>query len=141
MSARFFLDTNVLVYTFDPTAAAKRNKALALVRRALTQGRGVISFQVMQEWLNVALRKFRRPLTTAEAHRYIDEVLQPLCEVYPLPDLYHSALDLQQRWRYSFYDSLIVASALQAECDTLYTEDLQHGQQLAGLRIVNPFKE
>ncbi len=141
MSARFFLDTNILAYTFDPSAATKQAKALELVRQALSEGRGVISFQVVQEWLNVALRKFEQPLTTAETHRYLDEVLQPLCEVYPSRELYHSALDLQQRWRYSFYDSLIVAAALHAECEILYSEDLQHDQKIAGLRIFNPFRD
>lgn len=139
MGGRYFLDTNVLVYTFDPSAPEKQAWATALVRDAVVDGLGIISFQVIQEWLNLALRKFARPLSTSDAHRYLEEVLQPLCEVYPSADLYHSALDLQQRWRYSFYDSLILAAALQAQCHTLYSEDLQAGQQIGELTIVDPF--
>ncbi len=54
--------------------------------------------------------------------------------------LYHRALDVQARWRFSFYDSLIVASALQAGCHTLLSEDLQHGQKMEGLTVVDPFR-
>jgi len=60
--------------------------------------------------------------------------------VYASIALYQRALELAQRWQYGFYDSLIIASALAAECDVLYSEDLQHGQQIQSLTIVNPFE-
>lgn len=137
---RYFLDTNVLVYTFDRAAEAKRRRALELVEEALTTQRGVISTQVVQELLNVALRRFAVPLTPADARDYLERVLAPLCEVYPSVDLYKSALDLGARWGFSFYDSLIVAAALEAGCRRLYSEDLQHRQRVLGLEIVDPFR-
>jgi predicted nucleic acid-binding protein len=139
MSARFFLDTNILVYTFDLTAPVKREKAAALVKEALDSRRGCISLQVAQEFLNLCQRKFPTPMTAAQAAQHLKSVLAPLCAVFPSLHLLEDALDLQAQLKFSFYDSLIVAAALEARCDTLYSEDLQHGQQIGRLKIVNPF--
>jgi predicted nucleic acid-binding protein len=141
MSDKFFLDTNILVYTFDDEALGKRDRARALVAEALAESRGAISYQVVQEFLNAALRKFAKPLTAADAERYLTVVLEPLCAVFAGVELYHQAIDIAERWKYSFYDSLIIASALQAGCSVIYSEDLQHGQKIENLRILNPFVE
>ena len=141
MSGKFFLDTNILVYTFDEENSERRERARALVAEALSESRGVISYQVIQEFLNAALRKFLKPLTAADAERYLTVVLEPLCTVFAGIELYHQAIDIAERWKYSFYDSLIIASALQAGCVVLYSEDLQHGQKIGNLRILNPFVE
>ena len=139
MSAKFFLDTNILVYTFDKENPGKRDRARALVAEALAESRGVISYQVMQEFLNAALRKFAKPLTAVDAERYLTVVLEPLCTVFASIELCHQAIDIAERWKYLFYDSLIIASAFQAGCSVLYSEDLQHGQKIGNLRILNPF--
>ena len=139
MSGSYFLDSNLLVYTFDGRAPAKQAAARALVEKALTEGEGLISFQVVQEFLNVATHRFPEPMSSLEATLYLDRVLMPLCRVFPSPELYRSTLALAERWRYSFFDSLILAAAQSGGCQTLYTEDLQHGQEIEGLRIVNPF--
>ncbi|MBN2264477.1 MAG: PIN domain-containing protein [Candidatus Aminicenantes bacterium] len=141
MSDRFFLDTNVLVYGFDRASPRKRERAQALVADALTKSRGVISYQVAQEFLNVALRKFENPLTPADAQRYLKIVLEPLCAVFAGVELLHQAIEISAAWKYAFYDALIIAAALQAECSILYSEDLRHGQKIGDLRIVNPFVE
>ena len=141
MSDKFFLDTNILVYTFDDGDPGKRDRARALVAEALSQSHGIISYQVMQEFLNAALRKFAKPLTAADTERYLTVVLEPLCAVFAGFDLYHQAIDIAERWKYSFYDSLIIASALGAGCTVLYSEDFRHGQKIGGLRILNPFVE
>lgn len=141
MSAdRFFLDTNILVYTFAKDAPNKRNKARYLIQKALGERSGCLSYQVVQEFLNVAQRKFETPFKAEDLALYLTQVLSPLCEVYASIALYQRALELAQRWQYGFYDSLIIASALAAECDVLYSEDLQHGQQIQSLTIVNPFE-
>lgn len=141
MSAgRYFLDTNVLVYTFDPRAPAKQRRARELVREALTSQSGVISFQVVQEFLRLSLHHFPVPFTTPECEQYLQAVLAPLCEVFASFELYAAALDVHERWRFSFYDSLIVAAALAAGCDRLYSEDLQHGQKIRELTIEEPFR-
>jgi predicted nucleic acid-binding protein len=106
MSARFFLDTNVLVYTFDSSSQKKKQVALRLVHRALAEGRGIISWQVVQEFLNVARRKFAVPLSAADSERYLVQVLAPLCEVYPDISLFKSALGVQDATGFGFCDSL-----------------------------------
>lgn len=138
MSGRFFLDTHILVYSFDPTDSHRQERAQALISTAL-EGAGVISFQVVQEFLNVALRKFTPPMSVDQAQRYLDVVLVPLCKVQSDPDLYREALAVQLRWRFSFYDSLVVAAAHRAGCEVLCSEDLQHGQRVGGVAVVNPF--
>ena len=140
MSAKFFLDTNILVYSFDASQPEKKERALVLIGDALQSGQGIISTQVMQEFLNVATRKFVTPLTAEDGKAYLRMVLGPLCKVYSDLALYEASLDLQQETNYSFYDALILASALRAGCEILYSEDLQSGQQIRGLVIVNPFK-
>jgi len=93
----------------------------------------------VQEFFNVALRRFAQPLTVAEAEQYLGTVFRPLLTVHSSQALYAEALHLHHRYRLSWYDALIVAGAIEAQCDTLYSEDLQHGQRLNDLRIENPF--
>jgi predicted nucleic acid-binding protein len=139
MSARYFLDTNVFVYTFDQTAPAKRRRAAELIEEALVTGAGIISTQVVQEFLNVATRKFRVPLRPADCARYLDDVLAPLCQVVPSMELFRCALAIRHESALGFYDALMVAAAAEAGCSTLYSEDMQDGQRLAGVTIRNPF--
>jgi predicted nucleic acid-binding protein len=139
MSGRFFLDTNIFAYTFDANAPAKARRARQLVRQAADTGKGIVSYQVVQEFLNVALRRFAQPMSVAEAEQYLITVLRPLLAVHSSPALYVDALRITGKHRLSWYDSLIVAGALQGQCSTLCSEDLQHGRQIEGLRIDNPF--
>ncbi len=139
MSDRYFIDTNIFVYSFDAKSAAKREIARDLIASALEKGTGIISFQVIQEFLNAATRKFAVPLKLKDAQEYLDVVLEPLCEVFSSAELYHQALEIADEWRFSFYDALIVAAALQAECTVLYSEDLQDSQKIKGITVRNPF--
>lgn len=140
MSVRVFLDTNVFIYQLDASDARKHKIAERLVREALESDRACISYQVVQECLNTVLRKAEVALDARGARAYLDAVLLPLLKVSASAALYQRALDIQSRWRFGFYDSLIIASALGAGCDTLLTEDLQHGQVIETLTISNPFK-
>src|ERR1017187_3402047 len=139
MSDRFFLDTNIFVYSFDRSAAVKARKATQLIRKALTTQKGIISYQVVQEFFNVALRKFSQPMKAADAEQYLGTVFRPLLSVHSSQSLYAQALHLQAKSGLSWYDSLIVSAALQAQCDFLFTEDLQHGQRFGSLQVTNPF--
>jgi len=139
MSADTFIDTNVFVYQLDTSDKRKHRIAEGIVRDALAGGRACISFQVVQECLNVALRKAAVALTPEQARSWLDVVLLPLMQVQVSAGLYHRALDVQQRWRFGFYDSLIVAAALSAGCTQLLSEDLQDGQRIEGLVVKNPF--
>lgn len=139
MSDRFFLDTNVFAYSFDSGAPEKAEKAGNLIAKALQSHKGVISFQVVQEFYNLAFRKFRHPMNAVQAEQYFAAVLRPLLAVHSSAALYSEALRLYSQGGLSWYDALIVSAAQQSHCDTLLTEDLQHGRQFGNLRIVNPF--
>ncbi len=139
MNGRFFLDTNVLVYSFDRSAPAKAERAAQLIRRAVETRKGIIGYQVAQEFLNVALLRFARPMTVAEAEQYLATVLGPLMVLHSSRALDGEALRLIDRFRLAWFDSLIVAAAIEGRCSTLYSEDLQHGQRLGDLSIENPF--
>jgi predicted nucleic acid-binding protein len=139
MSGKYFIDTNLFVYSFDEEHEEKRQIALDLISDALNHSKGIISFQVIQEFINVAINKFKIPLSINDCRKYLTVVLEPLCEIFSGVELYHQALEITERWQYSFYDALIISSALKAECSILYTEDLQHGQTIRDLFIQNPF--
>ncbi len=139
MSSRYFLDTNIFVYSFDQESPAKKQKSQYLIDQALQDERGLISTQVFQEFFNVALHKFKQPLSLQDCKDYLENVLAPLCEVYPDMDYYRSALEIQTTTGYSFYDALVIAAAQKAGCTTLYSEDLQDEQKIGLLQIKNPF--
>ena len=140
MSAEAFIDTNVFVYHLDSTDKRKHAIAERIIRDGLASGNACISFQVVQECLNTALRKAEVALDTDAARSYLDTVLIPLLQVPASAALYHRALDVRTRWQFSFYDSLIVAAALAAGCSRLVSEDLQHGQRIDSLTVHNPFR-
>lgn len=137
MSVEYFVDTNIFIYQLEAIDGRKAEVAERIIADALSAG--CISFQVVQECLNTVVRKADIPLDAAQAQRYLDKVLKPLWRVMPSAQLYREGIALQARYQYSFYDSLIIAAALQAGCKRLLTEDLQHGQQIYGLKIENPF--
>jgi len=139
MSDRFFLDTNIFVYSFDQSAPAKASKAALLIREALTTQKGIVSFQVVQEFFNVALKRFSRPMQATDAAQYLNAVFRPLLAVHSSQALYAEALFLHAQSGLSWFDSLIVSAAIQARCEVLFSEDLQHGQRFAGLEVRNPF--
>jgi len=139
MNDRFFIDTNVFVYTFDKADNTKNTIARSLIHKALSSGEGIISYQVVQEFLNVATRKFNKPLELTDAKEYLQKVLTPLCHIYSTHELFEQALEISARWQYGFYDSLIIAAAISSGCSILYTEDLQHGQKIQSIKIENPF--
>ena len=140
MKDKYFLDTNVFVYSFDLSEPVKKSIARDLIQRSLKDNMGCISSQVIQEFLNVATKKFDPPLSCDDSLKYLNAVLAPLCEIYTSIDLYRKTIETSQRWKYSFYDSMIVTAAIQTNCSTLYSEDLQHGQKIEALTIVNPFR-
>ena len=128
-----FFDTNVLVYLASGDAA-KADRAEA----KLAAG-GSISVQVLNEVANVARRKMQ--MSWDETHAFLD-MLRSLLTVHPLTvETHETGLRLAERYSLSTYDAMIAASALHAGCDTLWSEDMQHGMALdEGLRIVNPFR-
>jgi predicted nucleic acid-binding protein len=129
-----FFDTNVLVYlaSGDP---AKADRAEAMIA-----GGGGISVQNLNELANVARRKIG--MSWQDTHAFLS-LLRGLLNVHPVSvETHETGLALAERYQLSIYDSMIAASALQAGCDTLWSEDMQHGIVIDGrLRIVNPFHD
>ena len=139
MSAADFFDTNVLVYVFDDREPRRAAIARDLLAHAQREQSAVISAQVVQETLNVLMRKLTPRMSTADARKVLGDVLVPLWRIHPSPALCARGLDIQERYGLAFYDSLIVAAALEGGCTRLLSEDMPQGQQVEGLRIENPF--
>ncbi len=139
MKDKYFIDTNIFIYAFDQEDSEKNKIANNLIKSALIEGQGCISFQIIQEFINVSTKKIKVPMSFSDCHKYLDSVLSPLCEIFTNIDLYHGALEIMERWLYSFYDSLVIAGAIQADCEILYSEDLQHNQKIQSLKVINPF--
>lgn len=137
MSAKSFLDTNVLIYCFEKRFPAKRETARRLLAKT---SEWVVSWQVVQEFSNVALHKMEEPMDAEDLQDFLRLVLLPNCAVMPTGEIYRQALNIHKATQYRFYDSLIVASALSAGVQYLHTEDLQAGRTFGGLTLVNPFK-
>lgn len=135
----FFLDTNILVYAQSANEPQKQPIAAALITDALRTRRGLISTQVVQEFLNLATRHARPVFSLPEAAEYMSKVLWPLVTHVPSREFYEHALQIRTETGYSFYDALILTAAIESGCRVLYTEDLQHGRVIQTVRIVNPF--
>ena len=139
MSDKYFLDTNIFVYSFDKKEPEKQRRAKKIITDALDKNSGIISYQVVQEFINVAVSKFEKPLSISDIQIYLRNVLLPLCEVFPTMPFYEKSLTLHQETGFSFYDSLIITAAIESDCSFLYTEDLQHERAIRNVTILNPF--
>lgn len=137
MPDRTFIDTNVLVYLFSDESQ-KQQRADELLTSAPPTETLVISTQVIGEFVNVCLR--RRLLDESEAAALIDVFAAAMEVVRPEVATLREGMRIRQRYGFSWWDSLLVATALETGCTVLYSEDLQDGQLIDGrLRIVNPF--
>lgn len=139
MSGRFFIDTNLLIYAIDGTDPRKQAIAQGWIAKAHQSGEGSISYQVVQEWFNVVFRKAAVPLNAEEAALIYRQLIEPLWRIQSSHELLEMALDLHRADRISWWDSLIVSAAIQGGCNTLLSEDLQHGRTIRGVKILNPF--
>jgi predicted nucleic acid-binding protein len=139
MSGSFFLDTNIFVYSVDEQSPKKTKVARDLIRRAVDTEKGVVSYQVVQEFFNVALRKFAQPMLPADCEQYLAITFRPLLTVGFSTLLCGEALRIYGKHRIAWYDALIVAAALEAKCEFLYSEDLQHRRTFGNLKVQNPF--
>ncbi len=128
-----FLDSNICVYAFDQTHTLKQEKALLLLN-----DRPTISSQVIIETHLACSRKLKLPMEVCDENSLI---LADITFVFAISsETIYKAIHLKKTFSISFLDSIIVASALQANCHTLFSEDLQHGQVMEGkLKIINPF--
>jgi predicted nucleic acid-binding protein len=137
---RAFFDTNVLVYAFDSSTPQKQVRALDLFDVLASRGDAVMSTQVLQEFFVVTTRKLATPLSSERAEEIVRQFAQ-LPTVVIDPDLILQAIRVTRAHQVSFWDALLIAAAKFAGAAELLTEDMQHGQTIEGVRIVNPFIE
>lgn len=139
MSARRFLDTNILAYAFDVSNPDRQRLAISIVDAEVQAGTFTVSLQVLQEFFAVVTRKFKPPIPVKTARAAVDRFLR-YSVVEPTKSMLSAALDLTARHSVSIWDALILVAARNAGCDVLLTEDLGHGTTVAGVRIENPFR-
>lgn len=135
-----FVDTNVLVYARDDLEPEKQPVAQGWLEYLWDSGEGRTGIQVLNEYYVTVTRNVRQPMAEDDARADIAD-LAGWRPVGIDEDLVGTAWEIQDRFGLHFWDALVVAAARAAGCDTLLTEDLQHGQDLDGLRVVNPFAQ
>ena len=137
---RQFVDTNIFLYAYDLSEPVKRKKAQQLISSLWHSRQGVISIQVLQELYVNLTRKIPKPINPELATQIITDLGQWILHQPTLSDL-KRAIELEKSHSLSFWDAMIVSSALQMGCKLLWTEDLNSGQYMEGLVIRNPFSD
>jgi predicted nucleic acid-binding protein len=134
---RCFIDTNLLIYADSGDEPVKQRIALSLLKQLRLNQTGVLSTQVLGEYCNVALNKLKLPHADIRAQMQFWEQYEV---VQVTPAIIHMGLDLHQTRSLGFFDALIVAAAKTSGCTVLYSEDMNAGEMVNGVRIVNPFR-
>jgi len=137
MSARYFVDTNILMYAHDTAAGAKHERARELVEDLWQSRKGVVSTQVLQELAVNLRRKARHPLDAKATRQVIVDYLA-WHVVQNGGESILEALEVEDRYKISFWDALIVQAAESAGAEILYSEDLSDGQRYGSVRVINP---
>ncbi|OGQ96394.1 MAG: twitching motility protein PilT [Deltaproteobacteria bacterium RIFOXYD12_FULL_57_12] len=139
MSGETFVDTNILIYAYDADAGDKNVKALSAIHDLWDSMKGMVSTQVLQEFYVNATQKIPQPLPHAVVRGIIENYLAWQVQlIYPATIL--RASEFQERHRLSYWDAMIVAAAYEGNAKTLFTEDLNHGQIIEGIRVINPLR-
>ena len=138
MTDRVFVDTNVLICAHDLDAGPKHERAVSVISDLWEKENGVISAQVLQEFYVNVTRKIPKPLTPPSARGIIRNYLAWHVEPNDAPAVL-LASEIEEKYRLSFWDALIVAAASRAGADRILSEDLNHGQLIEGIQIENPF--
>jgi predicted nucleic acid-binding protein len=133
-----FVDTNILIYAHDLSAGQKHTRARELLQSLWQSEEGCLSIQVLQEFYVNVTRKVAKPLVPAMAAEIITDL--SVWQVHrPGVDDVLDAIRLQSRYTVSFWDAMIIASAIQLECQALWSEDLNPGQTYEGVTVSSPF--
>jgi predicted nucleic acid-binding protein len=138
MSDKCFVDTNILVYTQDLAAGDKCPRAQALTRELWEDRSGVISTQVLQELYLALRRKLKSPISAAEAAEILRDYSEWDVVVNNRESIFR-AIDIETRFKISFWDALILQAAETAGAKTIFSEDLSPGGRYAGMQVANPF--
>lgn len=135
---KMFIDTNILIYAFDVSAGKKHQVASNILSDLWNSGLGVLSTQVLQEFYVNVVQKIQKPIDQKMAKAIIRDLLK-WHVVVNNGDSILDAIDISEKYGYSFWDSLIIEAALTGGVSVLLSEDLQHGQAISGVTISNPF--
>jgi len=138
MNDRILVDTNILVYAYDLDAGEKRAKALEIVERLWDAGNGVLTTQVLAEFFVTITRRVKQPLPLAEARQIIEDYQAEWVTFATTPETVLRAVDGVGQHGLSFWDAMIWAAAWLNGVSAIYSEDMQAGQIIEGVRIENP---
>jgi predicted nucleic acid-binding protein len=133
-----FVDTNILVYAYDSSAERRHELARALLAELWQSGQGCLSIQTLQEFFVTITRKVAQPMPADQAAQIISDLGHWKVHTPTVEDVL-TAIALQQRYRLSFWDALILTSAERLECGVVWSEDLNPGQSYTTVKILNPF--
>ncbi len=137
MGEKYFVDTNILIYAHDRSAGLKEERAKVLIEGLWDSGAGVLSTQVLQELCINLRRKFSPPLPVEEVRRVIQDYLSWEI-VINTPESVLQALEIEERYKTSFWDALILQSAETAGAAVIYSEDFSTDQKYGSIQVVNP---
>ena len=137
---KVFVDTNIIVYAYDISAGEKHKKAMEIMGNLWDSGHGIISSQVLQEFFVNATRKIAKPLDVVTAKEIVKDLLKWKV-VNVNGDMILEAMDIHSSHKYSFWDSMIIAAAIEGGAGTILSEDLSDSQMVKGVVIKNPFKK
>ena len=135
---KIFVDTNILIYAYDRGAGTKHDLALKLIETLWQEGTGALSTQVLQEFYVNVRRKAQKPISAAQAKDLITDYLAWNPVINDGASVIE-AIEMEQRYKFSFWDAMIVVAAQRAGASALYSEDFNNGQVIGSLEIVNPF--
>ncbi|WP_043884347.1 PIN domain-containing protein [Caldanaerobacter subterraneus] len=135
-----FVDTNVLVYAYDVSAGEKHEIAKELLKELWYERNGCLSTQVLQEFYVTITKKVKKPLSPVEAAEIISDLRSWKLSVIDIKDTLE-AIRVSQRYMISFWDSLIIVSAVNLDCEIIWSEDLNLGQYFGKVRVQNPFNK
>jgi len=136
---KVFIDINVIVYAYDISAGEKHSKAVEIIKGLWDTGSGITSTQVLQEFFVNVTRKITKPLDAVTAKEIVKDFLKWKTVIVD-GEIIMDAIDIHSAYKYSFWDSVIIASAIDGGAGTLFSEDLSDKQTIKGIVIRNPFK-
>lgn len=134
-----FVDTNILVYGYDVSAGKKHEIAKELLKELWNTRRGCLSTQVLQEFYVTITKKVKKPLSPSQASQIISDLGVWNLDTPDVGDILE-AIKISQRYIISFWDSLIICSAINLDCDIIWSEDLNSEQYFDKVKVINPFK-
>lgn len=133
-----FVDTNVLVYAHDVSAGEKYERASKLIEDLWENENGCLSIQVAQEFYTTITAKVKKPLKSETAAELLNALSAWRAHAPDMQDVLR-AIEIQRRYQISFWDAMIIVSAIRLNCEILWSEDLNDGQVYDGVKVINPF--